>query len=74
MHRLYEQRRSYALPFGAGAAELDHVRGDVAPVDVETITQPGQQEAAGATGDVESWLPIRLDESPVVVDLRAPRG
>ena len=69
VQRLHEQRRLEPLTPSVLAAEGDHVGRDVAPVDVEPGTEPGQQQPARAASGVERRLPD-LDEPPVVVDLR----
>jgi hypothetical protein len=63
------------------AAERDHVRRDVAPVDVEPGTKIGDQQPAGPAADIERRLTALLDvplevgdlvRPEVVVELRPP--
>jgi hypothetical protein len=60
-------------------AQGDHVRRNVAAVDIQTGPEVGQEQAAGSTTDVEGRLAVALDEllevgdlSPALVELGPP--
>ena len=70
VHGLDEEGRRQPIARRLLAAERDHVRGDVAAVDVEAGAEIGEEQATRSAGHVERGLAVPLDERPEVVDLR----
>ena len=56
VHRLHEERRRKRFTLGFLVAERDHVRRDIAAVDVESGSEVPDEQTAGAAGNVESRL------------------
>jgi hypothetical protein len=64
-------------------AEVDHVRGHVATVDIEACAKKREQQPASAAADIKCRLPVIFDVAlevanlvypEVVVELRPPLG
>src|SRR3954465_1096095 len=72
VHRLHEERRRQSLARRFLAAERDHVRRDVAAVDVEAGTKVRDQQPACPASDVERRLTASLDVPPEVGNLVRP--
>ena len=70
MLRLRVKVRREPLSLGGLAAAREHVRRDVAAVDIEAVAEVREQEPARAAAEIERRL-ARLDVAPEVVDLGA---
>src|SRR5205823_6116126 len=73
VHCLHEGRRRQPFARGLLAAERDHVRRDVATVDVEPRAEIWKEQAAGPARDVERRLAVAFDAPLKVRDLVRPK-